>query len=203
MNSSENLRTHENDRRFVETRRTHPRYWKTAAKLAAAVIELAAENPSAQLTVGEIVQRASMNRSTFYTHGRNATDLLNKAMRMALEGAEAPGPMIMTSADDRRAALLLAVGTVADHIRQYRTVYETALTDDASADALFRNLTDYIARRLRLEGASLATVRGRAIAAATSEIIRERISAFELFNANDIVETLDTILISEFPGVKR
>lgn len=184
-----------NDQRFADTHRTHPRYWKTAAKLAAAVIELAAKNPSTQLTVGDIVQQANMNRSTFYTHSRNATDLLNKAMRMALEGADSPGPTIVARADDRRAALLLAVGTVADHIREYRTVYETALTDDASAGALFRNLTDYIARRLRLADASLAPVRGRAIAAAASEIIRDRISTFQLVDANDIVETLEAILI--------
>lgn len=157
------------DPRFTTAPRTHARYWRTSAQLSAAVIALAAKTPSTLITVGDIVQHAGVNRSTFYSHTENPTTLLNSAMGEAL--ARADNPERRTVAVDRRIALHAALGPVVTHVTEHLAVYQTALTNAAAAGALFHGLTQHLTPRIHARCPALSEAAAAAMAAAASEMI--------------------------------
>ena len=55
------------------------KYFSTALKMDKAFLELLAEKDFAYITVKEICRRASVNRSTFYLHYENLSDLLKES----------------------------------------------------------------------------------------------------------------------------
>lgn len=65
--------------------RFESRYFNTAQKMDKALIELLEEKEFEYITVNEICKRAGVNRSTFYLHYENITDLLNESVKYALD----------------------------------------------------------------------------------------------------------------------
>ena len=55
--------------------RIDPRFVRSRALLAAAVLELASERPIGEVTVAEVATRAQVNRSTFYQHASSPAAL--------------------------------------------------------------------------------------------------------------------------------
>lgn len=66
-------------------RKSDQRTRRTRQQLGMALIELILEKPMAQVTVQEILDRASVGRSTFYLHFRDKNDLLLSELEMFLE----------------------------------------------------------------------------------------------------------------------
>ena len=61
------------------------KYFNTAAKMDEALITLLEKKEFAYITVKEICEAAGVNRSTFYLHYENTSDLLKEATRYILE----------------------------------------------------------------------------------------------------------------------
>ncbi len=64
--------------------RTDPRVRRTHKLLQEALVELAAERGFDAITVGDIAQRASVNRATFYRHYQDKYDLLEQIFQEAV-----------------------------------------------------------------------------------------------------------------------
>ena len=65
--------------------RSESKYFHTAVRMDEALIALLEEKPFAYITIKEICEKAQVNRSTFYLHYENTTDLLEEASRYLLD----------------------------------------------------------------------------------------------------------------------
>ena len=66
-------------------RKLDERAKRTRRRLGVALIDLIIEKPMAEITVQEVLDRASVGRSTFYLHFRDKNDLLLNELEMFLE----------------------------------------------------------------------------------------------------------------------
>ncbi|MBF4570863.1 TetR/AcrR family transcriptional regulator [Plantibacter sp. VKM Ac-2880] len=178
------------DPRFTALPRTHARYWRTAANLSAAAVHLASETPSTHITVGDIVKRAGVNRSTFYAHTENPTTLLNAAMTAALSRTEETGG---ASASSTRDALQRAVVSAIGHVNTHLLVYRTALTDPAASGALFHSLGEYLTSRIRTAHPPTRAEAAAAIAAVVCDVIRREVTRSEV-DLQATMAVLDAVL---------
>ena len=62
------------------------KYFSTAAKMDAALIDLLEKKDFEYITVKEICEKAGVNRSTFYLHYENTVDLLTETTRYVIDG---------------------------------------------------------------------------------------------------------------------
>ncbi len=60
--------------------RSESKYFKTAARMDEALLELLEQKDFAYITVKEICEKAGVNRSTFYLHYETVGDLLSESM---------------------------------------------------------------------------------------------------------------------------
>jgi AcrR family transcriptional regulator len=68
-----------------QRRRPDERIRRTHQRLGSALVQLIAEKPIDGITVQEVLDRASVGRSTFYLHFRDKNDLLLSQLEMFLE----------------------------------------------------------------------------------------------------------------------
>ena len=66
--------------------KSESKYFNTAKKMNEALISLLEEKSFEYITVSEICKSAEVNRSTFYLHYENTTDLLDETVRNLLDG---------------------------------------------------------------------------------------------------------------------
>src|ERR1700758_2604909 len=66
-------------------RKPDPRSARTRARLGMAFVELMHEKPMDEVTVQDVLERASVGRSTFYLHFRDKNDLLLSQLEKFLE----------------------------------------------------------------------------------------------------------------------
>lgn len=69
------------------------RYFSAAEKMEQALIALMKEKPFAYITVSEICRQAGVNRSTFYLHYENSSELLAETSRALIDGFLSCFPM--------------------------------------------------------------------------------------------------------------
>ena len=62
--------------------RSESKYFNTARRMDEALLSLLEEKDFAYITVREICARAGVNRSTFYLHYENTSDLLRETVEM-------------------------------------------------------------------------------------------------------------------------
>ena len=60
--------------------RSESKYFATAARMDEAFLELLEKKDFAYITVKEICEKAGVNRSTFYLHYENISDLLKETL---------------------------------------------------------------------------------------------------------------------------
>jgi len=111
-----------------------PRIARTRRSLQEALFELARERPLDDITVGDIAERAEVNRSSFYQHYADKETLLADALDAAADEAEASLP----AAVDIVAAPPSAVSTYFAHIADHAELYRRVLGDHGSAVATAR-----------------------------------------------------------------
>lgn len=87
MSRNEHSRLGEQAGQGKEKRRRKPdaRIQRTHARLGSALVQLIVEKPIDDVTVQEVLDRASVGRSTFYLHFRDKNDLLLSQLEMFLE----------------------------------------------------------------------------------------------------------------------
>ena len=99
-----------------------PRIARTQASLQQALLELALERAFAEITVGEIAERAGVNRSSFYQHYADKETLLADALDAMADEAEAALPATISPLGDAPVALTTYLEHIADHAELYRRV---------------------------------------------------------------------------------
>jgi AcrR family transcriptional regulator len=68
-----------------QRRKPDERIRRTHQRLGSALVQLMAEKPIDDITVQDVLDRASVGRSTFYLHFRDKNDLLLSQLEMFLE----------------------------------------------------------------------------------------------------------------------
>jgi len=91
---------------------------KTRALLHAALFELLREKDYQRINVGEILERANVGRSTFYTHYRNKDELLASAIEEMLDSVRAPAHAVSSDLLERVVGFSLRVF---EHIQRHRS----------------------------------------------------------------------------------
>jgi AcrR family transcriptional regulator len=107
--------------------RTHsvdPRAERVRTRLREAAFALAHERPVDQLTVGDIVARASVSRQVFYQHFADRDDAVATAFTIAFAAATADTAV----GDDARARILRLFDFAAEHRSMYRNIVPSAVT---------------------------------------------------------------------------
>jgi len=122
-----------------------PRASRTRASLQAALLALAREHELDEITIADIVERAEVNRSSFYQHYSDKEALLAEALEAEvdeLSGTIRTSPP--TVDDDVPAELVLYLAHIADNAAVYRRV----LGDHGSAlvAARLRGQIEHIVR---------------------------------------------------------
>ena len=106
---------------------TDPRASRTEALLRDAFIGLLEENRFETITVGEIAQRAKVNRSTFYRHYQDKYDfaahIIEASFRelISIEASDAHGDMI--DLGQRHTVWVKLFEHIAEQARFYRALY--------------------------------------------------------------------------------
>jgi len=99
-----------------------PRIARTRRSLQEALFELARERSLDDITVGDIAERADVNRSSFYQHYADKETLLADALDAMADEAEAALPETISPLGDAPAALTTYLEHIADHAELYRRV---------------------------------------------------------------------------------
>jgi AcrR family transcriptional regulator len=143
-----------------------PRVSRAAARerIVAAAIELVRERSFAELTVGEIMDRAGLERTIFYRHFENVGEMLLAAGREAIE--ELYGAQLRLAEtraghgpDAVREALAVPVRVYRTHGPLLRAVSEAIASGQLVAvdgEAIRRRFDELVARSLREAGAKVA-----------------------------------------------
>jgi AcrR family transcriptional regulator len=99
-----------------------PRIARTRASLQEALLELASENELGEIAIADIVERAGVNRSSFYQHYPDKETLLADALDAAVERAGAELPDLSGPLEGPPAALLSYLRHLDEHADVYRRV---------------------------------------------------------------------------------
>ena len=114
-------RAHSVDRRAERVR----------TRLGAAAFTLAHERPVDEMTIGDIVARASVSRQVFYQHFRDRDDAVATAFTIAFAAATADSGCLDGTAvggGDARARILRLFDFAAEHRAMYRNIVPSAVT---------------------------------------------------------------------------
>jgi AcrR family transcriptional regulator len=153
-----------------QRRKPDERIRRTHERLGSALVGLIQEKPIDDITVQEVLERASVGRSTFYLHFRDKNDLLLSQLEMFLE--------TMSTALSRRREQSLRVVPVTEmfaHIGSENKIYR-ALADSGRLNDFFELAQGYFARGIeqrlreskRLPKLSQRELAARAVALAGS-----------------------------------
>ncbi len=115
------------------TRRTHQR-------LGSALVELIGEKPIDDVTVQEVLDRASVGRSTFYLHFRDKNDLLLTQLEKFLE-TMSTALTVRKEQSHRVVPVTEMFAHIGGQNRMYRALADAGLLDD-----FFSLAQDYFAR---------------------------------------------------------
>jgi AcrR family transcriptional regulator len=113
---------------------------RTRNRLGMAFLELIHERPIEAVTVQDVLDRASVGRSTFYLHFRDKNDLLLSQLEIFLEHMST-----WLSVNKEKSLRVAPVAEMFDHLEQQRKLY--CILRDAGRLADFFDLAqDYFAR---------------------------------------------------------
>ena len=135
--------------------RTSSRYFATAARMDAALVEILETKPFEYITVREICEKAGVNRSTFYLHYETTRDLLEETAKHLLDDFTSRFSVDVSSIaggfSDRELAELNFISPEYLHpyliyIRDNRHVFSTVLTHIGSFgfDQVYRRMFRHI-----------------------------------------------------------
>lgn len=146
--------------------RSESKYFKTAAKMDEALLELLEKKELAYITVKEICERAGVNRSTFYLHYENMSDLLTESLKyinnQLLDYYKPDSSGIIARLNScslnelyfvTPAYLTPYLNYIRDHKRVFRTALENAATLqlDSTYSKMFRHVFTPILERYNVQ----------------------------------------------------
>lgn len=121
-------------------RKKDARIRRTQQRLGMALMELILDKPLDSVTVQQVLDRASVGRSTFYFHFRDKNDLLLSQLEMFLETMST-----MLSAKKEASHRLAPVTEMFEHIAGQKKIYR-ALADSGRLHDFFDLAQGYFAR---------------------------------------------------------
>jgi len=124
----------------MRARKRDARIKRTHERLGIALIELILEKPIDSVTVQEVLDRASVGRSTFYLHFRGKDDLLFSQLEMFLERMST-----MLSRNTEKSHRLVPVEEMLDHVGSRNRLYR-ALAESGRLPDFFDLAQEYFAR---------------------------------------------------------
>ncbi|MFJ3914149.1 TetR family transcriptional regulator [Streptomyces sp. 2132.2] len=112
-----------------------PRARRTRALLRAAVLELSTEKDLDGITMGDIAERAEVNRATVYLHYKDREDLLLDATESTMEGIVDAASACRLLADEHSLSDDAPVHLVNlfTHVDRHRAIYRRMLGEDGSS----------------------------------------------------------------------
>ena len=123
-------------------RQIDERVRRTRARLGSALVALIHEKPFNDVTVQEVLDRASVGRSTFYLHFRNKNDLLLSQLEMFLETMSTT----LTNREEE-SHRVLPVAEMFSHIGAQNKIYR-ALADAGRLHDFFDLAQGYFSRAI-------------------------------------------------------
>jgi AcrR family transcriptional regulator len=122
------------------SRKPDQRVRRTNERLGSALVELILQKPINDVTVQEVLDRASVGRSTFYLHFRDKNDLLLTQLETFLE-------MMSTALirDQEKSDRVVPVAEMFAHVGAQNRMY-IALTESGSLNDFFDLAQGYFAR---------------------------------------------------------
>ena len=113
--------------------KSESKYFNTATKMDLALISLLKKKPFEYITVSEICETASVNRSTFYLHYETISDLLNETTRYLLDDFRSyfPTDTIDLVCCDRNELVFVCdkyLTPYLTYIKNHKEVFGTAIT---------------------------------------------------------------------------
>lgn len=134
-------------------KKTDRRSNRTKRSLHTALVELVTEKRFDEITVQNVVDRANVGRSTFYTHFRDKDDLFQKDWERFLDG-------LAQHIDWKKAGKgsFVPVEYLFSHLREAQPFYKS-LVRSQKTDSVFKSGVSHLSRQV--ESALAARLRGK------------------------------------------
>ncbi len=168
-NKGSKLREHAGARKHgvMQRRKPYVRVRRTHERLGSALVALIQEKSIDDVTVQEVLDRASVGRSTFYLHFRDKNDLLLSQLEKFLETMSTA-----LSVQKEKSPRVVPVEEMFAHIGVQNKIYR-ALADSGRLNDFFDRAQGYFARGIEqrlVESGRLAKLPQRELAARASAI---------------------------------
>jgi AcrR family transcriptional regulator len=134
-------------------KKTDRRSNRTRRSLSAALVELVKEKRFDDITVQNVIDRADVGRSTFYSHFRDKDDLFQKDWERFLDGFAQH-----IDWDKAGAGSFVPVVYLFRHLQDYQPFYQS-LVRSLKTDSIFKSGLNYLSQRI--ESALAARLKGK------------------------------------------
>lgn len=135
--------------------KSESKYFNTAVKMNDALLTILEKKPFEYITVSEICEMAAVNRSTFYLHYENTTDLLAETTKRIIDGFLSYFPVdteIITrkfsdcTLDNLNYISAEYLNPYLSYIREHKAIFSTALahTNTFGFENIFQRMFDNI-----------------------------------------------------------
>src|SRR5712691_785596 len=177
-NERSKLQEHALQRKQKEKQRRKPdrRIRRTCERLGSALVALIQERPIDDVTVQDVLDRASVGRSTFYLHFRDKDDLLLSQLEKFLETMSTA-----LSIQKEESHRVLPVAELFAHIGSQKKLYR-ALADSGRLNDFFDLAQGYFARGIEqrlTESKRLSNLPQRELAARASALAGSMLSLLQ------------------------
>jgi AcrR family transcriptional regulator len=115
---------------------------RTQRSLSGALVSLVTEKRFDDITIQEVIDRADVGRSTFYSHFRDKEDLFQQDWERFLEGLAQH-----IDWDKAGQAGFVPVAYLFKHLQEFQTFYKS-LVRSQKADAIFKSGVSYLSERI-------------------------------------------------------
>ena len=146
---------------------------RTQRSLSGALVELITEKRFDDITVQEVIDRADVGRSTFYSHFRDKEDLFQQDWERFLDGLAQH-----IDWDQAGQGRFVPVAYLFSHLQEFQTFYKS-LVRSQKADAILNSGTSYLSQKV--EVALTELFRGRPASSVPIPILSNYLAS-ELFS---------------------
>ncbi|WP_157498229.1 TetR/AcrR family transcriptional regulator [Leifsonia sp. Leaf336] len=170
--------------------RLDARQEKTLARLGAAVLALAAEQPIADVTVSRLAATAGVHRSTVYEYAASPAALLQRVLRSELDALRAEF-LVDVAPDDAAAAIGGVTRAVLRHVDEHDAIYRRGLGAGGVEAGLSAMLSEHFQASIEL------LLQQNSVSVPAGDEVERR--AIERYLADGIIGAIDVWLTRPRP----
>jgi len=146
---------------------------RTQRSLSGALVELVKEKRFDEITVQEVIDRANVGRSTFYSHFRDKEDLFQRDWERFLDGLAQH-----IDWDKAGEESFVPVVYLFSHLQEFQSFYQS-LVRSQMADAIFKSGISYLSQKI--ESALTVQLKGKPLPPTPIPILSNYLAS-ELFS---------------------